>query len=1000
MKAKTNILKNISINKNNYNNLLNSKNTNPIRVEDIVKNIEDNRYLYDKISYLQLWWKTIFQIIKIQKYLRGFLYRIKLLKLLELKEKIVYGIIHLSKSIKKNIYINLIKLIKQKIYQKQKYYFEIWNIFVTKKTIIQKLKKYDKVKIISKIDKSGKSKNKKKLKSESVKKREKIKKINFEEKIEILEKNIKKEQQLLTSLKSGLETNRTNTEKDSHKNNSMEKRITTKNNIDNLLNIYNNSKVDLRVPKTNKKACQFYKTSSNFLMNKSENQIKNKFSKNNFNNKTSKIKLSKKNTNIQKYKKINKNRNRRVPTDLIDNNLNKFKSYNIESTINKNKNKNKNKNIIKKNQEQDIGKKRNAELEYISTHENRFHCPKQLYSLNKSKNNNNLKKSSSITLEKLDISFENKENINKNGKIQNNIRAKSLESRHKKKFKSFVHNINYNNIINKEENMNTKDKDKDKDKEKDKDKNNDLSYVESPKNEKQKKKRIMKSKTKVMKKVKKKKNKNLKSILKNPNRPVCQAKNKSLLPWLNIWRKKIIKNGIINKLRGISHLNNKIKKYYYKNNAFSFIKSLKNLYKFKIIYENFNIYRNIVFSKIIIQKLKENNKNKINTIENTENKNINLNENINVNENKINIIEISPYQDSKINSKIKNNKIKIESQKKLQKLLIIKQKIIDNSFKDKYFIKWKLLNDQFEPNLNTRYKNIKDFYLNIKQNNKDKNEDKNENENENEDIKENQRINSSYHKKRVKYQPNYNLETSFKEEKLYSKKIVNYLNDNINIRKEEYLNKSQPQINNYNNDNYINSPHKFNNINFNISVKNEDNEDNENNNNIISNNIINNNIISNNIISNSPINQGIYKKKRIINSKNSNINRNMNNSCIIGEINKANYELNNTMENEKEFMNNSVVMGRRKIINKYKDIYYPKHVSPNLLENESEYDISKFYIKEQPEFLSKSKNMNHNIAYKKINIRYQKMYYDNDINSENKLINIGILEEQTNEGTN
>ena len=69
MKAKTNILKNINKNKNNYNNLLNSKNTNPIRVEDIVKNIEDNRYLYDKISYLQLWWKTIFQIIKIQKYL-------------------------------------------------------------------------------------------------------------------------------------------------------------------------------------------------------------------------------------------------------------------------------------------------------------------------------------------------------------------------------------------------------------------------------------------------------------------------------------------------------------------------------------------------------------------------------------------------------------------------------------------------------------------------------------------------------------------------------------------------------------------------------------------------------------------------------------------------------------------------------------------------------------------------------------------------------------------
>ena len=37
------------------------------KAEDIIKSIKDNRYLYDKLSYLQLWWKTIFQIIKIQK---------------------------------------------------------------------------------------------------------------------------------------------------------------------------------------------------------------------------------------------------------------------------------------------------------------------------------------------------------------------------------------------------------------------------------------------------------------------------------------------------------------------------------------------------------------------------------------------------------------------------------------------------------------------------------------------------------------------------------------------------------------------------------------------------------------------------------------------------------------------------------------------------------------------------------------------------------------------
>ena len=339
-----------------------------------------------------------------------------------------------------------------------------------------------------------------------------------------------------------------------------------------------------------------------------------------------------------------------------------------------------------------------------------------------------------------------------------------------------------------------------------------------------------------------------------------------------------------------------------------------------------------------------------------------------------------------MNSIIRNNKIKIQSQIKLQKLLIIKQNIIDNSIKSKYLLKWKLLNAQLKQYLNNENKNIKDFYLNYKQNNNEKDKNKSENENE----KETQIINSSYHKKSVKYQPNNYFETSFKEDKLYSKKIVNYLNNNsININKEEYLNKSQPQINNFKNDIYDNnnsSPYKYNKLNLITSCQNED---------------INNINNKYNLISNSPnkqIPQGIYKKKRIINSKNSYINKDMhNNSCVIGEVNKSNFELNKTIENEKVFMNNSMVMGNRKINNKYKDIYYPKNVSPNLLDNESEYDISNFYLKEQLEFFNKNKYMNNNnIAYNKINIRYQKMYRDNDLNSEH---NIGILEEQINEGT-
>ena len=134
-----------------------------------------------------------------------------------------------------------------------------------------------------------------------------------------------------------------------------------------------------------------------------------------------------------------------------------------------------------------------------------------------------------------------------------------------------------------------------------------------------------------------------------------------------------------------------------------------------------------------------------------------------------------------------------------------------------------------------------------------------------------------------------------------------------------------------------------------------------------------------------------------------------NNSC---EIRKVNNGLNNRIRNhkenenenenenekenekekekEKDFMNNSAVMVRRKINNNYKDIYYPKHVSPDLLLNENEYDVSRFYIRDPPELLRKNNFMNNNIPYKKMNIRYQKMYFDNDLNSEYKESNIEI----------
>ena len=1009
-----NIFKNID-NTKTINNEKNEKNIS----ENIIKKIKENKNLYERISYLQLWWKTIYQIIKIQKYLRGFLYRIKLLKILERKENIVYGIIQLSKNIKKHFYKNIIKLIQDKIIQKKKYYFNIWNNLITKKNIIKKLKTFDKSKLIQKnkngnITKINKTKNTKKLKSDSIRKRNiHNKEHNDENKTKNVvfdEKNVKKEQSLLISKKNGLESSRINTEKNIHnttgiKNNSMEKR--SKKNI----NFNSNNNINIG---SNKKTCKFYKTSSNLLMNKSQNQIKNyKFhSKNNMNS-FNKIYLSKKNTGVQKSKKIIKIRNKKIPPSLLDNNLNKFKSYNIESTRNKNK-----PNITKNPKA-----KKNTQLEYISTHENRFRCPKEIYSLNK--NRRSLKKSSSITIEKLENSFQSKNNKLDNDKENkdinetnnNSIRAKSVESRHKKKFKSFVENSNTKNEIEKNEDNLEKN----------------INTIELPKNEENK--AIIKSKTKVMKKTKKKKNhnQNQKGILKNSNRVQNKFKHKIALEWLNAWKMKNVKKQIVNKLRSISKLTCKIKKYLYKHKGHLFLNTLRHIQKTKIIFNNFITYINISLKKLILRKLKENfynnkeiekeieknldinNKNDVNIDNNSIDDNIkdNLNDNnendkekeeekiIDISEKKINIIEISTYKDTKINSKIKNNKIIIESKIKLQKLILIKKRITEQIIKQKYFKKWKVLLFKYEPAINPGYHNIKEFYLNYKT--KVKIEKDTENQH--------QRINSSYHRKRVKYQPNYILDSSFKEEKLYNKKIVNYTNytkynntnnnnnniNNITTINKEYLNKSQPEINYYNN---FKNLDEYNNYNYdyqdnyypsNLITSSQYDDNNNKNNNKIS--------INYNLCSNSPFKNGIYKKKRVINTKNSNINKNINNmSCVLGDVNKSNFELNNTIENEKEFLNNSMVMRRR--IKNNNDVYFPKHVSPNLVENEPDYEVSNLYIREQPEFYSKTKNENNINAYKKMNIRYQKMYYENDLNSEHRQVNFGILEEQTNEGTN
>lgn len=445
-------------------------------------------------------------------------------------------------------------------------------------------------------------------------------------------------------------------------------------------------------------------------------------------------------------------------------------------------------------------------------------------------------------------------------------------------------------------------------------------------------------------------------------------------------------------------MNQFIKLFNSKKNGEFFFKNIQNLHKNQILKENFKIYRNIIFTKFILQKLKEK------YIENKiiNNKEDNNDFNTNQKKSKVNIIEISPDHTTKIDSKIRNNFIKNEIFKKLQKLLIIKQKLFEYSIKKKYYMKWKILTDQFNPNRRTGFQN---YFSNIQEPNTS-NDIIDDNNNEN------RRTSSNCHKKTIKHQPN--LEFSFNEEnnKLYNKKIVNYINNNISVNKDDFLNKSQPKINNYHifDDISINKEDFFNNTHSQIN----------NYNNLVNYNNVNvndfntqqgynkypnlttcskfdepNNInININLITKSPYCQGIYKKKKV-NYKNS-LNKNINNSCVLREVNKSNFELNNTMENNNEFMNNSMVMGRRRKNNA--NIYYPKKVSPNLVENESVYGVQKIFIHEHPEIYNhKDLNNNNNFPYQKINIRYQKMNYNNDLNIENKQMHFGGYEEPENE---
>ena len=107
------------------------------------KEMEINQKIFlSKIKFLQIWWKTIFRIIKIQKFIRGYLYRNKLVKIIGLQQKYFEKVFNLVKVIKKFCWKNLLLLNLMKIKPSIKYYLNKWKDVTFKKIILKEIIKY------------------------------------------------------------------------------------------------------------------------------------------------------------------------------------------------------------------------------------------------------------------------------------------------------------------------------------------------------------------------------------------------------------------------------------------------------------------------------------------------------------------------------------------------------------------------------------------------------------------------------------------------------------------------------------------------------------------------------------------------------------------------------------------------------------------------------------------------------------------------------------------
>ena len=520
------------LNKTNLNNNIFNKNNkinrNNVVNLDVINEIKNNEKFIERIKYIQLWWKTIFQIIKIQKYIRGFLRRAKLLKIFSFELRINSGIALLSQTIKNVIY----KILKENI-----------------KTFFKR-----KIKLESPRKKNTKMKNNKSIefRKSSNKNINNINNINNDqlsfEKIFMTSRKLKHKQK--PKIKNNKLIFNTNTKISKI----LQQRILTKQkNLNNdKINPENESiRITQHVPA--QRVCQFFNTSSNFNIKK-----KNLNNNNNINTKMNKAEISHK--VAHKTKKLIKYRN-----DV--NNMNKFKSYRPESIQNKSEKKNA---VNNNTTDRSSNLKKKLELEYISTHESKFYCPKKLFNLNNDKSNNE----NIIRVQKK--IFKNKNNNNEK-ESENNLRSRSLEYRTNQNNREFSNKSDKNKKNNKNNKSGSTGK-------------NISGFIQDYKNVENK------------------------TIFKNRNYNNCKQ---DMIKWLNSWEKKNININInkslnANNSKNISFLINTIISYNIKNNGAIFFNNLKYRMCRNILKNNFEQYKHRIEKKIIFEKLKNVQRNNIN----------------------------------------------------------------------------------------------------------------------------------------------------------------------------------------------------------------------------------------------------------------------------------------------------------------------------------------------------------------------------------------------------